>query len=68
MRDPNRIKPLLEKLEKIWNTKGADQLRFGQLIFCIFNGTSKDIDQIWNLEDEEWSKLIDIWINKEKKE
>jgi hypothetical protein len=66
-RDPNRIKPFLEKLEKLWNTKGTDQLRFGQLIICLLSGRCEEV-KIWNFEEEQWSKLMDEWIEKNKED
>ena len=40
MRDKNRIKPFLERLEKIWNE--VPDWRFGQLMCNVLNSMPKD--------------------------
>jgi len=51
MRDPNRIKPTLEAVEKLW--RKYPDLRLGQLLWAIAQG------DLYNMEDEqtiEWSE------------
>ena len=40
MRDKNRIKPFLERLEKVWNK--VPDWRFGQLMCNVLNSMRKD--------------------------
>lgn len=40
MRDKNRIKPFLERLEKVWNK--VPDWRFGQLMCNVLNSMSTD--------------------------
>mgnify|MGYP001069740887 CR=1 FL=1 len=54
MRDINRIKPFLEKLEEIW--KKYPDLRFGQLINNIFAGQQ---NLFYYLEDFEIIEIIE---------
>ena len=56
MRDPKRIKPILEKLEIIWN-KNPD-FRFGQLVDNLIN-TRADI---FYVEDTLFEKRIDEFL------
>ena len=56
MRDIDRIKPFLEKLELLW--KQCPDLRFGQLV-CIL---SKDKD-LFNIEDDEMLDMIQTCID-----
>lgn len=53
MRDPKRIKPILEQLEHIW-TKNPDS-RFGQLIMAITK-TGEHNPKLFYLEDDELVK------------
>lgn len=55
MRDPKRIKRILEQLERIW-TKNPD-FRFGQLIMSITK-TGEHSPKLFNLEDDEFIKKI----------
>ena len=58
MRDAKRIKPLLETIEKVWSEN--PDFRLGQLIVCI---CKKDgMDNLFNLEDEEFSKKLDKFV------
>ena len=67
MRDSNRIKPLLEKLQYLWEQ--YPDMRFGQLLeSIIFSSPRFDIPlltapervekMLWNLEEYEWDELI----------
>ncbi|MFV0198152.1 DUF1040 family protein [Empedobacter falsenii] len=56
MRDPKRIKPLLEKIEKIW-MKNPD-FRLGQLIMVIAR-TGEHNPKLFNLEESELLKKLD---------
>lgn len=56
MRDPKRIKPLLEKIEKIWMEN--PDFRLGQLIMVIA-GTGEHNPKLFNLEESELLKKLD---------
>jgi len=63
MRDKNRIKPLLENIEKIWQTQ--PDLRLGQLISIMsssFNDYRKNCD-LFYFEDKD----LEIGMEKYKK-
>lgn len=60
MRDKNRIKPFLGKLEELW-MKYPD-LRFGQLI-AVIAGEMK-ITDIFTPEDEVWLEGIQRFIDR----
>lgn len=51
MRDPKRIKPLLEKIEKLW-TNNPDY-RLGQLIMVITK-TDEHNPKLFNMEEDEF--------------
>ena len=57
MRDPNRIKLLLEKLEKVW-MKSPD-LRFGQLLENLISDRDHNSCCIFYLEDEMLENELD---------
>lgn len=64
MRNPNRIKPFLETLEKAWNK--VPDWRFGQLMSNFFN--CLDIDPFFLEEEDMEKKLIDFFeLNEEDK-
>lgn len=54
MRDKNRIKPFLQKLEKLW-LKYPDY-RFGQIIYMLADEIGRDI---FFPEEKEWEEAID---------
>ncbi len=54
MRDPNRIKPFLETIEKCWSK--VPDWRFGQLIENLKRRL--DIEDLFYIEDKELEKLI----------
>ncbi|MGV1000403.1 hypothetical protein ACTS9U_03085 [Empedobacter falsenii] len=56
MRDPKRIKPLLERIEKIW-IENLDY-RLGQLIMVIAR-TGEHNPKLFNLEESELLKKLD---------
>lgn len=56
MRDPQRIKRILGKLEQAWTA--APDLRFGQLMECILSGTGDR----FILEDDKTEAAIDKWL------
>ncbi len=64
MRDPNRIKRILEKIAILWQNE-AD-LRFGQFIQNIFGSTVKD-QPIYFKEDDEVEKILDYLLTIKKK-
>lgn len=53
MRDKNRIKPFLNKLEKLW-LKYPDY-RFGQIIYLLADEIERDI---FFPEEKEWEEAI----------
>lgn len=59
MRDPNRIKRILNKIEILW-TIMPDQ-RIGQLMINIFG--SHDNIGLWNTEDDKFEEILDDWIS-----
>jgi len=61
MKDPNRIKNILEKLKEIWER--YPDLRFGQLIMNLF----KDYE-LFFMEDEELLKEIEDLIKLDKED
>lgn len=63
MRDRNRIKPFLTKLEELWNE--FPDYRFGQLIYLIGEGFDKSID-IALPEEEEWLQALQKVLDKKK--
>jgi len=66
-RDPARIRPFLEKLEKIWTQDKIDQQRFGQLIEnLMFTQKGPNRIGLWTLEDKDFEKLLDNWIESHK--
>ena len=54
MRDPNRIKPFLETIEKCWSK--VTDWRFGQLIENLKRRL--DIEDLFYIEDKELEELI----------
>ena len=64
MRDIERIKPLIERLEKLW-LENPD-FRLGQLIMGITR-TGETNPKLFNMEDDEFlKKLNDLEIQLEK--
>lgn len=58
MRDKNRIKPIVEKLEKLWLSN--PDFRLGQLIMCVIKPEEAN-PKIFYLEDEEFlTKLNEL--------
>lgn len=59
MRDPERIRPFLERLAELWE-RSPDQ-RFGQLIMnlCRPGDGSLGFLDPWEWEEEYWEKLIE---------
>ncbi len=66
MRDPKRIPIILKKIKHAWIRHGTDQLRLGQFIINIASLGGYGKDQLWNIEDDEWEKMIDKWNEKYK--
>jgi len=54
MRNPERIKRILNKIRKLWE-ETPDQ-RFGQMM--INNGLMPD-GELWHIEDTTWEEHID---------
>lgn len=57
MRNPNRIKPFLEQVEKMW-LQNPD-LRFGQLVSIL--DSSIDMD-IFYIEEDDLIKVVNTFI------
>ena len=58
MRDKNRIKPIVQKLEKLWLSN--PDFRLGQLIMCIIKPEEAN-PKIFYLEDVEFlTKLMNL--------
>ncbi|HAY3555495.1 MULTISPECIES: hypothetical protein [Elizabethkingia] len=55
MRDPERIKPLLKKIEELRMVNTA--LRFSQLILCIAK-TEESNPKLFNMEEDKFSEKI----------
>ena len=55
MRDPNRIRPFLNRVAEVWE-KHPD-LRFGQLILNVINNS----DRLWNIEERGFLDAFDAW-------
>lgn len=56
MRDPKRIKPFIEKLEKLW-LENPD-FRFGQLIMSITR-TGEHNPKLFNMEEDEFLEKVE---------
>ncbi len=63
MRDKNRIKPILEKLENYW-LQNPD-LRLGQIILNVIVPQSSH-SEVYYLEDEKFEEKLDEYISKNK--
>ena len=59
MRDKNRIKPFLNKLEELWLLN--PDYRFGQIIYLLADDIGRDI---FFPEEKEWLIHIENEINK----
>ena len=64
MRNTNRIRPFLNKIEKIWLKH--PHLRFGQLIEIINHSDVNAKDDMFYIEDKDFEKLIDKFSKKIK--
>ena len=60
MRDKNRIKPFLERLEKVWNK--VPDWRFGQLVCNVLNTMKTDP---FFKEDNEIIEYFEKWFEEE---
>lgn len=54
MRDPTRIKPMLEELEALWIQ--FPDLRFGQLVYSLVHKHGNR--DMFEIEDHEWIKWV----------
>ena len=59
LRDPNRIKPFLENLEKLWLR--YPDYRFGQLIYLLAGEIGQDI---FFPEEDDWMEHINNLLRK----
>lgn len=64
MRDKNRIRPFLDKMEELWAIKYPD-LRFGQLISVITS--EMKMPNLLLAEEADWEKAIEKVIDKTAK-
>lgn len=53
MRNPERIKPFLDEIGQIWQTKAPDW-RFGQLMVNFLPYLQNQVGDIWFLEENEF--------------
>ncbi len=62
MRDPARIKRILNKIETAWLE--APDLRFGQFVenICFQLDPTWLCHYQWDLEDDQFEKALDCWI------
>ena len=63
MRNPDRIKPFLERLGNVWEENASDW-RFGQLMSNVLN--LMDIDPFF-VEDDEMIEYFENYFSKEEK-
>jgi hypothetical protein len=63
MRNPNRIKPFLAKLEEYWMQN--PELRFGQVIFLL---QSQSVVDPFYVEDDRWLSKINKLIRRSSNE
>jgi hypothetical protein len=59
MRDPNRIRPFLNRLAEIWEL--VPDWRFGQLMCNVLGGVERDP---FFIEDDEMIEQIEVQFNK----
>ena len=64
MRDPNRIKPFLEKIEKLWSEN--PDWRFGQLVINITR-TGVINTAIFNMEEDKFIEKMEELKKNEKR-
>jgi hypothetical protein len=57
----NRIYPFCEELAKGW--KNNNQLRFGQMMICVFADIEKDDKDIFDIEDSEMLAYIKVFLH-----
>ncbi|MDI9311958.1 MAG: hypothetical protein QM535_17225 [Limnohabitans sp.] len=55
MRDKNRIKPILEKIEKLWILD--PDLRFGQLVMNIIKPEQSNVEVYYMEDDNLFDKI-----------
>ncbi len=55
MRNPKRIRPFLEELEKLWNR--VPDWRFGQLVENVYYNSRSRTDQFY-IEDDQFLEMI----------
>lgn len=63
MRDINRIKPFLEKVEELWQY--MPDMRFGQIMEYLYQmGKQKFGYDPYQYEEEQWTELINELIKR----
>ena len=62
MRDPARIKRILDKINEVW--QDSPDFRFGQLVHYLFGMTGLEEADIFFIEDDSFEWLIDQKISK----
>lgn len=61
MRDKNRIRPFLDRLEKVWSK--VPDWRFGQLLCNVLNSMDR---APFYAEDDEMIEYFEKWFKEEK--
>lgn len=61
MRDPKRIRKFMERLTQVWES--VPDWRFGQLIENIIRGNGISFMKLFYMEDEEFLKLLDNFVD-----
>lgn len=67
MRDIERIPLIIDALKACWTT--MPDLRFGQLVDNVlshYKGTDNLPSNLWNMEDDEWLKAIQLFSDHNK--
>jgi len=62
MRNLNRIKPIISKLEELWLT--SPDLRFGQIVYIV--ASKLKVNDIFFPEDDKWLEAIEKAIEEHK--
>ena len=66
MRDPNRIKPFLDRFARVWMAN--PDLRFGQIceIICCVDAQREGVPQLFYIEDDRFIKELEKYFFGEK--
>lgn len=60
MRDTERIDKTMKLMEELWKSEKFKDLRFWQLVNILEYHAKAlfKIEDVWNLEEEDWDKVI----------